>query len=108
MNKAECARDWGNRRIAHNDYELAVSSSVVPLVPTSRMMIKEAIEAISAVLNAVSGHYMESSMGFDFDEGPGTSLIFVSDDGVRARERRKAKWASGTGVPWDELPAGDR
>jgi hypothetical protein len=104
--KATAARDWRNRRIAHNDYKLALDHpSAQPLQTTSRDKIKEAIEAITAVVNAVSIHYMDSTMFFEFDDAPATDLIYMLHDGVQAHKRRNAKWAAGDPVDEDELRA---
>jgi len=105
--KVAAARDWRNRRIAHIDYDLAVGKPATPLAPTSRASVKEAIEAGAGILNAISIHYTTSNLGYDFDQGPATDLIYVLDEGIRAAQRRKEKWAAGKEVPPDELPARD-
>lgn len=105
--KVSAARDWRNRRIAHTDYDLAVGAPVTPLLPTSRNAIGAAIEALAALINAITVHYMQYNIGFDINQDPATDLIFVLDDGVRAEKRRKAKWSAGEHVPPEEWPARD-
>lgn len=39
--KAEFCRDWRNRKIAHNDFDLALGRAAVPLAETQRYMTRE-------------------------------------------------------------------
>jgi hypothetical protein len=97
VEKAEFCRDWRNRHIAHKDLKLALSSGAEPLKPASRARVKEALGSISDVLNALSNHYMDSTTMF---EGVGNvdgavSLLYVLDDGLRAKEERNERRKAG-------------
>jgi len=97
VEKADFCRDWRNRRIAHQDLELAMKAGAEPLKPASRAKVKEVLGSISDVLNVVLGHYMDSTTMF---EGAGVSddavaLLYVLDDGLRADEERKKRLRAG-------------
>jgi hypothetical protein len=63
-----------------------------PLKPASRQKVREALNALSDVLNAVASHYLKSTTFFDAgtEHGGALSLLYVLDDGLNAeRSRRK-------------------
>jgi hypothetical protein len=90
IERADFCRDWRNRSIAHKDLKLATRKGAEPLKGASRAKLKEALSAISDVLNAVSVHYMDSTIMF---EGVGSvngavSLLYVLDAGLQAKRER--------------------
>lgn len=94
MNKAAFCRDWRNREIAHNDLPHSLDNSVAPLAPASRLKVREVLNAIAAVLNAVADHYHKSETLFDslIDSRGGDSLIWYLRKGIEKREEeRRAK-----------------
>lgn len=97
IQSSEFCRDWRNRHIAHRDLKLVLEKDIVPLKPASRKKIKEALNSIAEVLNAVSQHYTDSEMTFDIGEDPegAVSLLYVIDDGLKAGEERKERMRSG-------------
>lgn len=97
IQSSEFCRDWRNRHIAHRDLNLALEKEIVPLKRASRKKIKEALNSIAEVLNAVSQHYTDSEMIFDIGEDPegAVSLLYVIDDGLKAGEERKERMRSG-------------
>jgi hypothetical protein len=99
--KSLFCRDWRNRRIAHRDLALALDSPATPLQPASRQYVREALSAIDAVLNAVSGAYMDSETYFERPghAGGALSLLYVIDDGVRAEAKRRDRLKQGK---WSE------
>jgi hypothetical protein len=88
---SEFCRDWRNRHLAHRDLNLALEKEIVPLKPASRKKIKEALNSIAKVLNAVSQHYTDSATIFDIGEEPegAISLLYIIYDGLKAGEDRK-------------------
>jgi hypothetical protein len=50
-------RDWRNRLIAHNDLALALKEPAKPVAEGSRKQVKDALEALAKVMNAVELHY---------------------------------------------------
>lgn len=97
------ARDWRNRRLAHRDLDLALGQSVLPLVPASRLAVKEALTAIEGVLNVVSLHFLDSTTYFHL--GPGgqdaVSLLYLLREGLQAREERFSRIKRGERRPTD-------
>ena len=53
VEKAKFARDWRNRRIGHTDWARAMAPSD-PLAPATLQQVASALDAVHAVLNAVS------------------------------------------------------
>src|SRR4249920_2361782 len=78
VGKADFCRDWRNRHIAHKDLKLALQKGAEPLKPASRAKVKEALDSLSDVLNAVSLHYDRSTTSFEgVGSGRGAlSLLF--------------------------------
>jgi len=97
IQSSEFCRDLRNRHIAHRDLNLALEKEIVPLKPASRKRIKEALNSIAEVLNAVSQHYRDSEMTFDIGEDPegAVSLLYIIDDGLEAGEERQERIRSG-------------
>jgi hypothetical protein len=90
-------RDWRNRHIAHRDLALAIGTGARQLEPASRRGVRDALDAIAAVLNLVSVHFTDSEVRFDMwmhAEGA-TSLLCVIDDGLRVEAEREAKLKHG-------------
>ena len=54
VDAAEFARDWRNRRISHSDLKLAIDPSAKPLATADLTKAKATIDALHAVLNAIS------------------------------------------------------
>ena len=106
LTASDFCRDWRNRRIAHRDLALALEHGAKPLKEGSRRKAREAIDAISAVLNAVSDHYQGSTTAFQFSEARGgaMSLLYVLDDGVKAELARRERRKSGHYDPGDSGP----
>lgn len=92
--KSEFCRDWRNRHIAHNDYNLALNSAVEPLAPASRNKVIEAIESIAEVLNCVSSHYDDSTSNFGLTllTGGANSLLHVLYEGLKSRDDKYKRW----------------
>lgn len=90
-------RDWRNRRIAHRDLKLALDRPTTPLAAGSRLQVRAALDAIAAVLNAINAHYFESETYFDglSTNGGALSLLYVLDDGLRARDLRRQRLKEG-------------
>ena len=106
--KSRCAfaSDWRNRRIAHRDLGLALKEAE-PLAAASRIKVKDALESIGAVLNAVKLRYTGSTASYDpifSGRGNAMSLLHVLRDGVQARAAKRGRLISGSPTP-DDLEA---
>jgi len=97
IQSSEFCRDWRNRHIAHRDLKLVLEKDIVPLEPANRKKIKDALDSIAEVLNAVSQQYTDSETIFDIGEAPegALSLLYVIDDGLKAGAERKERMRSG-------------
>lgn len=89
LSEAEFTRTHRNKRIAHNDLVHIQNRIANPLPPASRQKIKAGLDAISAVLEVLNGHYRESTMLYDdiiFDGGAG-SVVYLLRDALKHRDR---------------------
>ncbi len=107
---SEFCRDWRNRHLAHRDLDLALKRGAKPLETASRLKVKEALDGLSNVLNALSQHYFDSSTMFDLDlrigggSGGAMSLLHIIDVGVQAEKSQKERRRSGHFDPNDYRP----
>lgn len=96
-------RDWRNRRIAHHDLDLALERHPQPLAPASRAQVRNALDRIADVLNAVSQHYRDSETHFEGSlyPGGGASLLYLLDAALELRAERDARFKRGEHRPED-------
>lgn len=101
--KTAFATDWRNRRIAHRDLALALKEGAEPLKPASRLLVKEALEAVAAILQRIALHYEKAELSFEEfgDAGDALSLLYVVQDGLVAEERRRKRLKDGKLDPED-------
>src|SRR5437867_5402285 len=104
--KAEFARDWRNRHIAHRDLDKALGKGAEPLAAASRNHVDEALRALAAVLNRVNTFYLKSTLTFDViaPMTGGVALLYVLRDGLVAREQRLEGLRAGLPDPDDLGP----
>ena len=97
IEKTKFCRGWRNRRLAHKDRDLAIHKKAKPLEPASRSHVKEALSALTAVMNEISGHYMNSETlhGHMGGQGDAMSLLYVIDDGLKSREEKMERRKKG-------------
>jgi hypothetical protein len=107
LTASEFCRDWRNRHIAHRDLRLVLDATAIPLKFASRAKVKEAINALDAVLNAISNHYLDSTTCFAFGSAHGgaLSLLHYLDDGIKAGHARRERRRNGTSTPEDFRPS---
>jgi hypothetical protein len=97
LDQAAFCRDWRNRHIAHRDLDLALNTPATPLAEARRIDVSNAAAALAAVLNAIQMHFSQSETHYKPVISNGAvSLLYVLDDGLRAREARNARLKSGT------------
>jgi len=94
---SEFSRDWRNRHIAHRDLALTMGQAARPLKNASREQVRESLNTIANVLNIVEGHFTNSGTYFKIGRGlhGATSLLYVLDDALRAREKREQRLLKG-------------
>ena len=95
--KTSFCKDWRNRRLAHDDFALAMSQpSALPLEAASRLAVREALKLIATLLNQISDHYTGSGILFRIKEPlDANRLLYVLDDGLRAMAERHARISEG-------------
>jgi hypothetical protein len=99
----EFARDWRNRHLAHRDLSHAMDPSALPLEEASRAHVREALEAIVAVMNKVEVAFENSSTFYSearYSNGV-VGLLYTLDDGVRFDEQRNERLKAGEPLPDD-------
>ena len=87
QSKAQFARDWRNRHLAHRDLEKSKNPAAKPLAAASRASVEEVLKAIAAALNAVQEHFEDSATAYhDSVVSPGgaVSLLRVLERGLFA------------------------
>ncbi len=65
VDAAKFARDWRNRRISHLDLKLAIDPSAKPLATADLRKVKATIDAVHAVLNAISVRLLDAGIHND-------------------------------------------
>lgn len=103
VKKAKFCKDWRNRHIAHIDLKLALKDNAKNLKSASRKKVKEVLKSISDVLNAISEHYSNSSTLFESIGivSGAQSLLYVLDDGLKAKQDRQKRRKAGKYLPED-------
>lgn len=105
LEKTIFCRDMRNRRIAHRDLDLALKNSATTVPAATRNEVNEALAALAAILNANSLRYKEGHTEFrPITSNGALSLLYVLDEGLRAREQRVARLKSGKAIPEDVAP----
>ena len=76
--KVGFARDWRNRRISHNDYDLKIGSAEAEgLKPATRNAMNEAILALHSVLSFISSEFMETTLWDDVIDAHENEMIML-------------------------------
>ena len=103
LEKTKFAKDWRHRRIAHRDLKLALEQPTEALADASIAQVSDALAALTAVMNAVAGHYLKSETRFDLTarHRGAYALLDIIDDGLGAQEAREKRIASGSALPED-------
>jgi hypothetical protein len=97
LKQTEFAKDWRDRHIGHRDLKLALDQPTKPLAEGSRKQVKEALNAIADVLNAIQSYYLKSQTRFDLGGriGGAISLLHLIDGGLRAQELQQKRLEEG-------------
>lgn len=75
--KAEHARDHRNKRIAHQDQQYFYGREAQPLGGVSRALVKEMLQAITAVMNEINVFYCDTTMFYDSISAGGDAAWLV-------------------------------
>ena len=106
--RTEFARDWRNRHIAHRDLALSVDPASKGLAEASRLRVREALEAIAAVMSRIHSRYTGADLSFDIPGGPGDALdlLRLLREGQRSEREREERFRAGKPLPEDLNPRG--
>lgn len=101
--KTKFCRDWRNRHIAHQDLDLTINENAKRLEMANRQFVREALGMISATMNEIQAYF---NMGETWyrgitSAGGALSLLYVIDDGLKARAEREARLVRGEWTPED-------
>jgi hypothetical protein len=89
------ARDWRNRRLAHNDLDLMLNQAAVPLAAGNRKDVQDALEAIGRVLSRIHSFYEPNSevvwapLGV---YGGADALVAYLERAVQAKDQQREEW----------------
>lgn len=94
---AKFCRDWRHRHIAHTDLKLALRQPTRTLAGASHEKVKAAMQSLSNVLNYISEQYMNATISFKVIKGSGGALelLYVLDDGIRAKNEKQKRIKEG-------------
>lgn len=98
------AKDWRNRRLAHNDLLLALKSGSKPLKGISRDNVNNALLSFNNILNRLSLHYWQSATFYDdfiASGGEGENVIYYLHAGIRAEEAKMQRLRQRKPLPGD-------
>ena len=93
LEAAKFCRDWSNRRIAHRDLDVALKRNAKPLASASREKVRNALDRLADVLNAVSHKYLDSETHIlgSWYPGGAISLLHLLDSGADLQGQRTDK-----------------
>jgi len=99
-------RDWRNRRLAHNDLQLALDSGSQPLPDVSHDQMERALAALRAVMNEIQLHYWDSTTDYEFcvAHTDAESLTYYLSVAVKAARKQQERWNRGDVLPEDLDP----
>lgn len=101
LNACSFAKNWRDKYIAHRDLDIALKRNAAPLAHASRALVKEALQALSNLLNIISEHYLGSTTGFEHSTlgSEAVALLHIIKDGNRYREAEEEQMKNRTYNP---------
>jgi hypothetical protein len=81
---------WRNKHLAHRDLDLSLGRKAEPLPEATKESVNAALSSMSALLNCVQAHYLDSTTAYKFSApiGDAEQLLYVVRDGLRRAEIR--------------------
>ena len=98
IEKSEFARDWRNRYISHEDFDLAVDQNAKPLSEATRENVERFIGQFQEYINLYENFYFNSTTAFGAfsSRKSAKSLLYILDEGFEAKEERMKRLRSGS------------
>jgi hypothetical protein len=105
--KASSARDWRNRKLAHNSLLLLTDLHVKPLPRVTYSNLKETLALIAKIMNLLEMHYRKAEVSYDMliSQDNADSLVYYLRVATYVEARNRQKMARGELVPEDEMPS---
>ena len=99
LEKTKFCRDRRNSMTPLYDYETSINSEAKPLEEASKILVKEALNEITALIDLLHGFYFKSTLILDRVQSNrgALSLLYTLDDGLKERENyfnRSGVWYS--------------
>ena len=63
--KTEFARDWRNRRLAHQELPPFQGQATAPLLPVSRQNVEDALAAVGMAMNRIEQYYLKETVLYE-------------------------------------------
>ena len=101
--RAQFAREWRNRRIAHRDLSLALDLKARPLPGASRQHVEDVLASIREAMNLLRRHFLDSDMGFEhfLVHDDADLLVHHLSLALRTEAQRRARLLAGDRRPED-------
>jgi len=101
--RAEFARNWRNRHIAHRDLYLALNKKAQPLADASRQHVEDVLESFREVLNLIQRRYFGGETAYQYFHALGDADALVShlSLAVWLEEKRMERFRGGNHSPED-------
>ncbi len=95
--RAEFAREWRNRRIAHRDLPLALNLKAEPLPGVSRQHVEKVLASMRDVMNLLHRKYLGGDVGFEhfLAHDDADSLVYHLSLASWTEERKRGRLRSG-------------
>jgi hypothetical protein len=104
LDACSVAREWRNRRLAHNDLALKVEASPTPLPKFTYQDIRTSLGAVREVLDPIEEKYWNSETKYEHvitGPGDGDALVYWINTGLKAQDRRHERLRQGKPLPED-------
>lgn len=105
LEATDFARDWRNRKLAHNDLDLGLGNSARPLQAASVNKVNDALSEVWRVIQVVNDFYFHGELqpGPLMAGGEVSRLVRVLYEGLQAEDRRQ-KERRGVADPYKPPP----
>jgi hypothetical protein len=98
IQKTRFARDWRNRRLAHQELPASQGQVAAPLAPASGQNVEDALAALRKVMNRVERHYLNESVLYEHSIpvlGGVEALLARLTKGIRAEKAERERKLGG-------------
>jgi len=104
--KAEFAREWRNRHLAHRELSLAAEATARPLPGASRQSVEDVLATFREIMNRLHAHFLQAEVGFEHFLACDDAEALVHHLAVAARyeERQRERFEQGRLLPEDLEP----